>query len=88
METGSAYLLNNPHTVISLLYLDFDLYEPTAKALDIFLPRMPKGSVVCFDQVNCQNFPGETIAALEKFDFPKRELKRFPEDPWISYVIL
>ena len=88
MKTGSAYLLNNPHTIISLLYLDFDLYEPTAKALEIFLPRMPKGSIVCFDELNCQNFPGETIAAFEQLDIPNRELKRFPEDPWISYIIL
>jgi hypothetical protein len=88
LKTGEEYLTSHQHTLVSLLYLDFDLYEPTAKALELFLPRMPKGAVVCFDELNCPNFPGETTAAIEKLDLTKRELHRFPEDPWISYVVL
>lgn len=88
LETGEAYLAEHPHTLISLLYLDFDLYEPTAMALDLFLPRMCKGAIVCFDELNCPNFPGETSAAFEKLDLTGREVRRFPEDPWISYVVL
>ena len=43
LETGPAFLEANPHLVVSLLYIDFDLREPTAKALELFLPRMPAG---------------------------------------------
>ncbi|MDF1613092.1 TylF/MycF/NovP-related O-methyltransferase [Stygiobacter electus] len=50
--TGEDFLKDNPHLLISLLYLDFDIYEPTKKALEIFLPRMCKGAVICFDQLN------------------------------------
>jgi hypothetical protein len=88
MITGQKYLNQNPHLLISLLYLDFDLYEPTKKALELFLPRMSKGSIVCFDQLNCSNFPGETLAMMESFDLKKYGIKRSPIDPWISYIIL
>lgn len=86
--TGEEYLKNNNHLLVSLLYLDFDLYEPTKKALDIFLPRMCKGAVVCFDQSNCPNYPGETVALLESFDLKNYKLNRSTIDPWISWIIL
>jgi len=38
-ETIPSYLNENPHTVVSLLYMDFDVYEPTKIALEYFLPR-------------------------------------------------
>jgi hypothetical protein len=47
---------------VSLLYLDFDIYEPTAVALEHFLPRMPKGSIVAFDELykfKLESFPFE-----------------------------
>ena len=87
-ETGHVYLESNPHILVSLLYLDFDLYEPTKKALSLFLPRMSKGAIVCFDQANCPNFPGETAALLESLPLSKIELRRYSIDPWISYVKL
>lgn len=86
--TGEEYLKNNNHLLVSLLYLDFDLYEPTKKALDLFLPRMCKGAVVCFDQSNCPNYPGETVALLESFDLKNYKLNRSTIDPWISWIIL
>ena len=88
LETAQEYLDKNPHTIISLLYLDFDLYEPTKFALEKFLPRMPKGSIVAFDELNCDSFPGETKAMNEVLGISKYTLKRFPIDPWISYIQL
>ena len=88
METSTAYLNNNPHTIISLLYLDFDLYEPTKKALEIFLPRMPKSSVIVFDEINCNSFPGETKALDDVMGIKNYRINRFPFDPWISYIEL
>jgi hypothetical protein len=87
-QTIPAYLEKNPHLVVSMLYLDFDLYEPTKVALDNFLPRMPKGSILAFDQLNCQNFPGETLAVVDVISIPNLQLNRTPFDPWISYAII
>lgn len=88
METSISYMEANPQTLISLLYLDFDLYEPTKKALDVFLPRMPKGAIIAFDELNCESFPGETLAMLETLDINKYALERSPIDPWISFIQL
>ena len=60
MKTAQEYIEENPHLLISLLYLDFDLYEPTKQALKLLTPRMCAGSIIAFDELNCCNFPGET----------------------------
>ena len=88
METSSGFLESNQHTLVSLLYLDFDLYEPTKKALEVFLPRMPKGAIIAFDELNCESFPGETLAMLEMLSIGSHRLERSPIDPWISFIQL
>ena len=88
MQTGASYLEQNPHTLISLLYLDFDLYNPTNEALKLFTPRMSAGSVIAFDELNCCNFPGESIAYLEFLRKKRLRLERSPIDPWISWITL
>lgn len=65
-KTIPEFLQNNKHVIVSLLYLDLDLYEPTKVALKEFLPRMAKGSIIAFDELNLKSFPGETIATLEE----------------------
>jgi hypothetical protein len=65
-KTVSEFLKDNKHIIISLLYLDMDIYEPTKIALKEFLPRMAKGSIIAFDELNWKSFPGETIAVLEE----------------------
>ncbi len=87
-QAAAQYLEANPHTIISLLYLDFDLYEPTKKALELFLPRMPKGAIVAFDEINCESFPGETRALQEIVGIGTHEIQRFPFEPWVSYMVL
>ena len=52
--------------IVSLLYLDLDIYEPTKIALKEFLPKMTRGSIIAFDELNWKSFLGETIAALEE----------------------
>jgi hypothetical protein len=88
MNTAEAYLDQNRHLLISLLYLDFDLFEPTKRALELFLPRMPKGAIVAFDELNCDSFPGETLAFLDSIDIRAARLERSPIDPWISFLEL
>lgn len=87
-KTAPKYLEENQHLVISLLYLDVDLYEPTKVALETFLPRMSKGSIVVFDELNAKIFPGETIAVLETLGFKNISIKRFSFDSYVSYCVL
>ncbi len=42
-ETVPLFLQENPHTVVSLLHLDVDVFEPTSVALEYFVPRIPQG---------------------------------------------
>lgn len=86
--TIPEYIKLNPHIVISLLYLDFDIYEPTKIALQNFLPRMPKGSILAFDELNAPSFPGETLALLDTIGIKNIELKKTPFDAYISYAVL
>jgi hypothetical protein len=88
LKTGPAFLRKNKHFLVSLLYLDFDLYKPTKEALKIFLPRMPKGAIIAFDEVHNQDWPGETMALLSELDLNKYELRQFYFEPNMSYIIL
>ena len=88
MKTAPEYIATNPHLLISLLYLDFDLYEPTQHALQLFTQRMCAGSIIAFDELNCCNFPGETLAFLEFAQNNSMKLQRSTIDPWISWIIL
>jgi hypothetical protein len=86
-ETIPTYVQNNPHLLISLLYLDFDLYEPTKIALQYLLPRVVRGGIVAFDELNSHDFPGETLALLETVGHSTGPLCRFTADPHISYFV-
>ena len=66
VDTVPLFINDNKHILISLLYLDLDIYEPTKIALRYFLPRMTKGSIIAFDELNFKYFPGETVAVLEE----------------------
>ena len=88
VDTIPAFEGANPHLVVSLLYLDFDLYEPTKAALDAFLPRMPKGAVLAFDELDNPIWPGETRAALEVMRRRALRIERFDFDPYIGFAIL
>jgi hypothetical protein len=87
VDTIPAYTSRNQHVIFSLLYLDFDLYEPTKVALEHLYPRVVKGGVVAFDELNCPHFPGETRALLEMLDGSHLQLQRCPMDPYISWFI-
>lgn len=83
--TIPEYIDHNPHLIISLLYLDFDLYEPTKIALEYLLPRVPSGGIVAFDELNQSKWEGETRAFNEIVGIKNVELKKFSFDPHVSY---
>lgn len=83
----AKYLERSPETIVALAYFDFDLYEPTKKCLEIIRPRLTKGSVIAFDELNDPDSPGETIALMETLGLNKIQLKRFPYASRVSYLI-
>ena len=87
-RTIPEFIQDHQHLVVSLLFLDVDLFEPTKLALEHFLPRMPRGAVVAFDELDNPIWPGETRAALETVGLHKLALRRLEWDPYISYAIL
>ena len=87
-RTIPRFIEKNPHLLVSLLFLDFDLYEPTKVALEHFVPRMPRGSVIAFDELDNPLWPGETLAMLEHFADRKLLIRRHEFDPYIGYAVL
>jgi len=87
-KTIPAYLEKNQHFLVSLLYLDFDIYSPTVVALEHLLPRIPKGGILAFDEVHNKDWPGETKALLEKLNLNHYPLESFPFEPNVSFIQL
>ena len=87
-QTIPKFTRETPHLLVSLLFLDFDLYEPTKIALEHFLPRMPKGAVVAFDELDNPLWPGETSAMLEVCDTNKLKIQRLEFDPYIGFAVV
>jgi hypothetical protein len=85
-ETIPDFVKTHPHLVVSLLFLDFDLFDPTQAALVHFLPRMPKGAIVAFDELDNPLWPGETLAVLETLGLRALRLERFEFDPYIAFA--
>ena len=85
VETIPEFKKQHPELIIALLYLDFDIYEPTKVALEQFLPLVPKGGIVAFDELNVRKFMGETKAVKEILNLNEVKLEKFSFDPWPSY---
>lgn len=87
-QTIPEFVQQNRHLLVSLLFIDLDLYEPTKAALEHILPRMPKGSIVAFDELDNPIWPGETEALLEKMPVNRLRIQRFDWDPYIGFAVL
>ncbi len=87
-KTLPKYLKDNPETIIALAYFDFDVYEPTKICLEAIKPRLVKGSVIGFDELNDPDSPGETLALMEVFGLNNIQLKRFPYTSRTSYFVV
>ncbi|KAB2903197.1 MAG: class I SAM-dependent methyltransferase [Anaerolineae bacterium] len=88
VQTIPTFIEQHPHLVVSILFLDFDLYEPTRVALETFLPRMPKGAVLAFDELDNPLWPGETQALIDTVGISHLRLQRLEWDPYIGFAIL
>jgi hypothetical protein len=86
-STFDSYLDSHPEMIVSMAYFDFDIYEPTKMCLEALMPRLTKGSIVVFDELNCPEFPGETLAVQEILGTKTLALKRDPNNPYVSWFI-
>ncbi len=86
--TLEKYLKEHPETVIALAYFDFDLYGPTKKCLELIKSHITKGTVIGFDELNDPAFPGETLALKEVFGLDRYAIRRFPQNPAPSYIVI
>jgi hypothetical protein len=83
--TFPKYLEDHPEQIVSLAYFDFDIYRPTKVCLELLLPRLTKGSIVAFDELNCPDFPGETVAVQEVLGVNAIRLNRDPNNPLVTW---
>ncbi|MFC1903322.1 TylF/MycF/NovP-related O-methyltransferase [Chloroflexota bacterium] len=88
VKTIPEFVDDNKHLLVSLLFLDFDLYEPTRVAIECFFSRMPKGAIIAFDELDNPLWPGETLALLETIGINKLRIKRIEFDPYIGYAVI
>ncbi|MGL5286106.1 Macrocin-O-methyltransferase (TylF) [Aeromonas sp. RU39B] len=85
--TIEDWLVRNPHAIISMAIFDMDVYKPTKTVLEKIIPRLVKGSVLVFDELNCQHFPGETLAVQEVLGLNNLALRRHPHQTYCSWAV-
>jgi hypothetical protein len=69
------YLAANEHTVVALAYFDLDLYGPTKEAITAIRPYLTRGSILAFDELAHQGWPGETAALRECLGLDRAAVK-------------
>jgi hypothetical protein len=87
-RTVPEFIGAHPHLCVSLLFLDCDVYEPTKTAIECFVPRMPRGAIIAFDELDNPLWPGETMALLETLGVRRLALQRLEWDPYIGFAVL
>lgn len=87
-KTIVEYFDKNPHTIVALAYFDMDIYKPTKDVLKALKPHLTKGSVIGFDELNYDVFPGETIAFQEELGSLNYSIRRSELTSLCSYIIV
>ncbi len=85
-ETLPVFLRENPHAIVAMAIFDMDIYAPTKAALELIQPRLTKGSLLVFDELNCRHFPGETQAVDEIIGLNNLRLQRVPNQPYCAFA--
>jgi hypothetical protein len=86
-ETVLQWLEANPHAIIAMAIFDMDVYKPTRDVLTAIIPRLTKGSVIVFDELNHRTFPGETVAVQEVLGLHNISLRRMPHQGYCSWCV-
>lgn len=87
-STLPQYFDENPESIVALAFFDMALYEPTKAALKAIKPRLIKGSIIAFDELNNHDYPGETQAFFEVLFGSNYRLYRSKYLPDRSYLII
>ena len=87
VQTLPDYLARHPETMVSLAVFDMDIYAPTAFALKMIEPYLFKGSILVFDELCDEVFPGETVALRESLNMKNLRIERLPITSRLSYAI-
>jgi hypothetical protein len=86
IKTVPRYFNAHPETIVSLAIFDFDIYKPTKVALEAVEPHLCKGSILVFDELCDDIFPGETLALDEILGLNKVRVQRLPMTSRISFI--
>ena len=82
----AGYLEEHQETVVALANFGLGLYEPTVNLLRTIRPRLVKGSILVFEDLNQATWPGETRALREVFAPGEITLKRTPYCTHLSWA--
>lgn len=85
-QTVPEWITINPQAIISMAVFDMDIYRPTKDVLEAIMPRLVRGSILVFDELNCPYFPGETTALDEVLGLSNVSLKRHPHQPYCAWM--
>jgi Macrocin-O-methyltransferase (TylF) len=88
VQTVPAWFDAHPEAVVSLAIFDFDIYAPTKAALLAVKPRLFKGSVLVFDELSDDVFPGETVAVQEVLGLNNLRIQRSPFVSRVCYAVV
>jgi hypothetical protein len=80
------FLDDHDETIVAMANFGLGLYEPTLKILQAIKPRLVKGSILVFEDLNQATWPGESRALFEVFDMSEHSLERLPYCPHISWI--
>jgi hypothetical protein len=86
--TLPEYLSSNPETIVALAFIDLGFYETTKICLEALKPHLVKGSIIGLDELNCPEYPGETVALREVFGLDNYRIVRSKYLPDRSYMVI
>lgn len=85
-DSVEQYLSAHQETIVAMANFGLGLYTPTKKILELIRPRLQRGSILVFEELNQAMWPGETKALIEVFGAENVRLHRIPYCPHISWM--
>ena len=87
-RTLRKYLSKEKQTIVAFAFFDMDIYKPTKDCLKMLTNYVTKGTIIAFDELNCDYAKSVTNALKEVFDIKTIEIKRFSHISKISYFTI
>ena len=72
------FFSENLHLKFKLVFMDAGMYSVVKTSLPFFWERLTKGGIIIFDQYNCDQAPGETLAVDEFFKSMDLKIRTYP----------